>query len=82
MTAAEQIIPQNYLQVLIRSILTIDQAALYMGMDKLKIKKLVDTGKLPIIAEPNGTGTKMRIRISKRAIDEYIKQNEHYHKIK
>lgn len=82
MTAAENIIPRDYLQVLIRGILTIDQAALYMGMDKLKVKKLVDTGKLPILAEANGTGTKMRIRISKRAIDEYIQKNEKYHKIK
>lgn len=82
MTAPEAIIPRDYLQVLIRGILTIDQAALYMGMDKVKVRNLVNTGKLPILAEPNGTGTKMRIRISKRAIDEYIKQNEHYHKIK
>ena len=82
MTAAENIIPRDYLQVLIRGILTIDQAALYMGMDKLKVKKLIDTGKLPILAEPNNVGTKIRIRISKRAIDEYIQKNEKYHKIK
>ena len=82
MTAPEAIIPRDYLQVLIRGILTIDQAALYMGMDKVKVRNLVNTGKLPILAEPNNVGTKMRIRISKRAIDEYIQKNEKYHKIK
>lgn len=82
MTAPEAIIPRDYLQVLVRGILTIDQAALYMGMDKVKVRNLVNTGKLPILAEANGTGTKMRIRISKRAIDEYIQKNEKYHKIK
>ena len=82
MTAPEAIITRDYLQVLIRGILTIDQAALYMGMDKVKVRNLVNTGKLPILAEPNNVGTKMRIRISKRAIDEYIQKNEKYHKIK
>lgn len=82
MDANESVFPKKYLRVIARAILTIPEAAIYMGIAEFKVKKLVDTGKLPILAEANGTGTKMRIRIAKKAIDEYIERNQKYHKIK